>query len=172
MLDGRGDPNTSLQFRESMMALLALSYGLKFTIKKEKRIDYPVMPLEGLWWADDMAWFTMDRRADWRWTLMVLQPQPVTKTWVERIRADTLKKGKAPLASKVRFEPYREGRSVQILYRGPYANEGPTIERLHEYARERGWVPNGHHHEIYLGDPRRAAPEKLRTVLRQPVRPD
>ncbi len=171
MIDGHGDPNTSLLFQESMQALYALAFGLKFTLKKEKAVDYPVMPLEGLWWSEGVEWFDMKERRDWRWTLMILQPSVVTKVWVERIRAMTLEKGKAPAAARVRFEPFREGRSVQILHIGPYGAEGPTIARIHEYMNSRGWVPNGHHHEIYLGDPRRSAPEKLRTVLRQPARP-
>jgi hypothetical protein len=101
---------------------------------------------------------------------MILQPSVVTKTWVERIRALTLEKGKAPAAARVRFEPFREGRSVQIMHIGPYSAEGPTIARLHDFMRAHGWIPNGRHHEIYLGDPRRSAPEKLRTVVRQPIR--
>jgi hypothetical protein len=169
MIDGRGDPNTSPLFQESIQALYALSYGLKFTLKKEKAVDYPVMPIEGLFSGEGVEWFKANRQ-DWRWTLMILQPGVVTKTWVERIRALTLEKGKAPAAARVRFEPYREGRSVQIMHIGPYSAEGPTIARLHDYMRDNGWIPNGRHHEIYLGDPRRSAPEKLRTVVRQPIR--
>jgi hypothetical protein len=169
MIDGRGDPNTSPLFQESIQALYALSYGLKFTLKKERAVDYPVMPIEGLFSGEGVEWFKANRQ-DWRWTLMILQPGVVTKTWVERIRALTLEKGKAPAAARVRFEPYREGRSVQIMHIGPYSAEGPTIARLHDYMRDNGWIPNGRHHEIYLGDPRRSAPEKLRTVVRQPIR--
>jgi hypothetical protein len=169
MIDGQGDPNTSPLFQESIQALYALSYGLKFTLKKEKAVDYPVMPIEGLFSGEGVEWFKANRQ-DWRWTLMILQPGVVTKTWVERIRALTLEKGKAPAAARVRFEPYREGRSVQIMHIGPYSAEAPTIARLHDYMRAQGWIPNGRHHEIYLGDPRRSAPEKLRTVVRQPIR--
>jgi len=169
MIDGRGDPNTSPLFQESIQALYALSFGLKFTLKKEKAVDYPVMPIEGLFSGEGVEWFKA-KRQDWRWTLMILQPGVVTKTWVERIRALTLEKGKAPAAARVRFEPFREGRSVQIMHIGPYSAEGPTIARLHDYMRDHGWIPNGRHHEIYLGDPRRSAPEKLRTVVRQPIR--
>ncbi|HSB89469.1 MAG TPA: GyrI-like domain-containing protein [Anaerolineales bacterium] len=169
MIDGQGDPNAAA-FHEAMQALYALSFGLKFTLKKEKAIDYPVMPMEGLWWTEGVEWFDMTRRQDWRWTLMILQPDVVTKTWCQRLRAETLEKGKAPAAVHARLEPFREGRCVQIMHLGPYATEGPTIARLHDAMRQKGWVPNGHHHEIYLGDPRRSAPEKLRTVLRQPVR--
>jgi hypothetical protein len=142
---------------------------LKFTLKKEKAVDYPVMPIEGLFSGEGVEWFKANRQ-DWHWTLMILQPGVVTKTWVERIRALTLEKGKAPAAARVRFEPFREGRSVQIMHIGPYSAEGPTIARLHDYMRDHGWIPNGRHHEIYLGDPRRSAPEKLRTVVRQPIR--
>ena len=169
MIDGRGDPNVSPLFQESIQALYALSFGLKFTLKKEKAVDYPVMPIEGLFSGEGVEWFKA-KRQDWRWTLMILQPGVVTKTWVERIRALTLEKGKAPAAARVRFEPFREGRSVQIMHVGPYSAEGPTIARLHDYMRDHGWIPNGRHHEIYLGDPRRSAPEKLRTVVRQPIR--
>jgi len=169
MIDGRGDPNTSPLFQESIQALYALSFGLKFTLKKEKAVDYPVMPIEGLFSGEGVEWFKAKRQS-WRWTLMILQPSVVTKTWVERIRALTLEKGKAPAAARVRFEPFREGRSVQIMHIGPYSAEGPTIARLHDFMRAHGWIPNGRHHEIYLGDPRRSAPEKLRTVVRQPIR--
>ena len=169
MIDGRGDPNISPLFQESIQALYALSFGLKFTLKKEKAVDYPVMPIEGLFSGEGVEWFKA-KRQDWRWTLMILQPSVVTRTWVERIRALTLEKGKAPAAARVRFEPFREGRSVQIMHIGPYSAEAPTIARLHDFMRSHGWIANGRHHEIYLGDPRRSAPEKLRTVVRQPVR--
>jgi hypothetical protein len=169
MIDGEGDPNTSQTFRDAAQALYAVAYTLKFMIKKEKSIDYPVMPLDGLWWMDDMTQFTMENKGAWKWTLMILQPSVVTKTLVAKaVKQATEKKGLAALA-KVRLEPYTEGLCVQIMYLGPYADEGPTIQRLHAVAKERGCELRGKHHEIYLGDPHKSKPDKLRTVIRQPI---
>jgi len=171
MVDGEGDPNNSQDFQDAVEALYSLSYTLKFAIKMGKSaVDYGVPPLEGLWWADDMSSFTSGRKDDWKWTLMIMQPEFVTGELVdaaiEKVRA---KKNPAAL-SKVRFVPFAEGPAAQILHVGPYSEEGPTIEKLHAFIRDCGNEPAGKHHEIYLGDPRRAAPEKLRTIIRQPMK--
>ena len=170
MIDGEGDPNTAESFRSAMEALYTVSYTLKFDLKKNHAVDYPVMPLEGLWWADDMELFSQQKKAEWKWTLMIMHPDVVSKklfkSAVEQVEA---KKG-LPALGGLRFERFREGKSAQILYLGPYADEGPTITRMHAFIRESGYVPEGKHHEIYLGDPRRSAPEKLKTVIRQPVK--
>ena len=170
MIDGQGDPNTAESFRLAMQALYTVSYTLKFDLKKNHGVDYPVMPLEGLWWADDMELFSQEKKGEWKWTLMIMHPDVVTKklfkSAVEQVAA---KKG-LPALGGLRLERLREGKSAQILYLGPYADEGPTIARMHAFIRESGYMPEGKHHEIYLGDPRRSAPEKLKTVIRQPVK--
>jgi hypothetical protein len=169
MIDGEGDPNNSQSFQEAVQALYTVAYTLKFMIKKEKSVDYPVMALDGLWWMDDMSQFTTENRDAWRWTLMILQPAVVTKSlFAKALKQAREKKGLAALA-KIRLEPYSEGLSVQIMHVGPYAEEAPTIQKLHAVARERGCELRGKHHEIYLGDPRKSKPEKLKTVLRQPI---
>jgi hypothetical protein len=170
MVDGQGDPNVSQEFQDAIEALYSLSYTLKFTIKKgESGVDYGVPPLEGLWWADDMSAFKSGRKDEWKWTLMIMQPEFVTPELVDAaIEKVRVKKNPAAL-SKVRFESFSEGAAAQILHVGPYSEEGPTIEKLHAFIRDVGHEPAGKHHEIYLGDPRRAAPEKLRTIIRQPM---
>jgi hypothetical protein len=169
MIDGEGDPNTSQSFQEAVKALYTLAYTLKFMIKKEKSVDYPVMALDGLWWMDDMSQFTAENKAAWKWTLMILQPSVVTKSIFTKAQRQAIEKKGFPALAKVRLEPYTEGLSVQIMYVGPYSDEGPTIQKLHAVARERGCELRGKHHEIYLGDPRKSKPEKLRTVIRQPI---
>ena len=170
MIDGEGDPNTAESFRLAMEALYTVAYTLKFDLKKNHGVDYPVMPLEGLWWAEDMELFSQEKKGEWKWTLMIMHPDVVTKklfkSAVEQVAA---KKG-LPALGGLRLERLREGTSAQILYLGPYAGEGPTIARMHAFIRESGYLPEGKHHEIYLGDPRRSAPEKLKTVIRQPAK--
>ena len=169
MIDGSGDPNESQEFQEAVQALYAAAYTLKFVIKKEKKIDYPVMALEGLWWADDMEVFMIGKKSDWKWTLMILQPKVVTKALFKKaVKAAIQKKGLAAL-EKLRLESMDEGLSVQIMHIGTYAEEGPTIQRLHAFARERYFELKGKHHEIYLSDPRKVSAEKRKTVIRQPV---
>jgi len=171
MIDGQGDPNTAESFRLAMQALYTVSYTLKFDLKKNHGVDYPVMPLEGLWWADDMDLFSQEKKGEWKWTLMIMHPDVVSKklfkSAVEQVAA---KKG-LPALGGLRLERLREGKSAQILYLGPYADEGPTIARMHAFIRESGYMPEGKHHEIYLSDPRRTAPERIRTVIRHPVKP-
>ncbi len=169
MIDGEGDPNASQQFRDAVECLYSLSYTLKFMIKKGKGgMDYGVMPLEGLWWADDWDDFVEGRRDRWKWTMMIMQPEFVTRALFKQACGEVQKKKNSPALSKVRLEAFREGKSAQIMYLGPYAAEGPTIRKIHAFVTEQGGCPSGKHHEIYLGDPHRTAPEKLKTVLRQP----
>jgi hypothetical protein len=173
MIDGTGNPNTSQDYRDALEALYGLSYTLKFGVKLgkygQKKYDYPVMALEGLWWMDDMRDFSIARKDEWKWTMMIMQPDVLTPDQVELARTDLIKKKNPVSAAKIRFESYHEGLSAQIMYFGPYADEGPTIQRLHEFIAESGHQLRGKHHEIYLGDPRRTAPEKLKTVIRQPM---
>lgn len=170
MVDGTGNPNTSPEYQQALEALYAVSYGLKFTLKKAGIADWSVMPLEGLWWAEDLDIFAAggDRTA-WQWTMMIAQPDLVTAEQVEQAVAEARKKKDMPALGCLRLEPYAEGLSAQILYLGAYAGEGPTIARMHAWIAEQGYAARGKHHEIYLGDPRRSAPEKLKTVIRQPV---
>jgi hypothetical protein len=170
MIDGKGNPNTSQAFQEAMQALYGMSYTLKFASKKELGIDYTVMALEGLWWADNMEAFTLGAKDTWYWTVMMLQPNHITSEFVEAARAELARKKDAPALPRLRYETFHEGLSAQIMYFGPYADEGPTIARMHAFIQDNGYTFNGKHHEIYIGDPRTAAPEKLKTVIRQPIR--
>jgi hypothetical protein len=168
-VEGEGDPNTSPAYEAAIETLYAASYTLKFLTKAAMGRDYVVPPLEGLWWADDMDDFAARRKDRWRWRMMIATPdfidKPVAMRAVEKARA----KGKALEA--VRFERLEEGRSVQALHVGPYDEEGPALEALHKrFLPDNGLTPAGLHHEIYLNDPRRTPAEKLRTLLRQPVR--
>ena len=169
MIDGSGDPNTSVAYREALEALYAMSYTLKFYSKITLSVDYVVMALEGLWWTGDMAEFSADDKDAWDWTSMIMQPDHITAAHVETAIGEVRQKKDPPALDRVRLESFREGLSVQIMYIGPYADEAPTIARLHQFAANGGYQLRGKHHEIYLGDPRRTAPEKLRTVIRQPV---
>jgi len=168
MVDGTGDPNGQL-FQEAVGSLYSVAYTLKFTFKKSQAIDYPVMALEGLWCADDVADFLSGKRENWQWTVMIVLPDIVAKKDVEQAVAAVKKKAKFPRFPEVRFEKFAEGRAAQVMHVGPYSAERPTIERLHRFAGEQGYKLRGKHHEIYLGDPRRSAPEKLRTIIRHPV---
>lgn len=169
MIDGAGDPNTSLAYKDAIEALYNLSYTLKFMIKKgEVGIDYGVMPLEGLWWVDDMSKFDQNKKEDWKWTAMIMQPEIVTKEMLA-IATEEVRKKKNPKAlSKIRFEAFKEGKVAQTLHIGPFSEEGPTIKKVHDFISENGYKLNGKHHEIYLSDIRRAAPEKWKTIIRQP----
>ena len=172
MIDGQGDPNTAQEYQEALEALYAVAYKIKFTSKKELGKDYVVPPLEGLWWAEDMDIFaTGGDRDAWQWTMMIMKPEWVTEELFEEARNHVGKVKAPPALSNIRLENYHEGLSVQIMHIGPFSEEGPTIHKLHhEYLPENKLLEAGKHHEIYLGDPRKVAPEKLKTVLRQPVR--
>lgn len=169
MIDGQGTPG-SPQHQEAIEALYAVSYTLKFMIKKGSiGIDYGVLPLEGLWWADDLSDFVKNNKDKWIWTMMIMQPELITKKMVQAAIAQ-VKDKKNPLAiDKLRFEPYIEGKSAQTLHIGPFSEEGPTVEKVHEFIYKAGNKLTGKHHEIYLTDIRRAAPENWKTIIRQPM---
>src|SRR3989304_7760881 len=171
MIYGMGDPNTSQEYKDAVEALFSLSYAIKFMIKKEKSIDYAVMPLEGLWWIDDMTRFSVENKNEWKWTSLIMQPEYVTKEIVNEALDETRKKKNLPALSKIRFEAFSEGPSAQIMHIGPFSAEGPTIEKIHNFIKKQGYKLSGKHHEIYLSDPRKSAPEKMKTVLRQPMSP-
>jgi len=171
MVDGYGNPNNSVMFNNAVEALYSVSYTLKFMIKKgEQHIDYGVMPLEGLWWTDNMKEFSMENKSEWKWTLMVLQPDFITHDLFEKAKEQAGKKKELPLLKELRLETMEEGPCAQILYVGPYDDEPPTIARLHDFIKENGYKLHGKHREIYLNDARRTAPERLKTIIRQPVR--
>ncbi|MBO0686120.1 MAG: GyrI-like domain-containing protein [Candidatus Dormibacteraeota bacterium] len=182
VVDGEGDPNTAPAFQAAIQSLYAISYGLKFASKHSGGPDWHVNPLEGLWWVegqgeaepppvadgDPAGW--MRERSGWRWRAMIRQPDQVTPAMVAQALDAARAKRPLEAAHLVRLERFHEGLSAQVMHIGPYAAEEHTIERLHAFIAEMGLVPAGRHHEIYLGDPRRSAPERLRTVIRQPVR--
>lgn len=169
-VDGVGDPNTSSAYREAVESLFSLSYTIKFAIKKGSAgIDYAGMPLQGLWWMDDMSQFSVTRKDEWKWTMMIMQPPVVTPPIVEACRSELARKKNLPALPKVEFAAFTEGKAAQILHFGPFTEEGPTIEKLHAFIHAQGLKLSGKHHEIYLSDIRRAAPAKWRTIIRQPV---
>jgi hypothetical protein len=170
MVDGEGDPNTAQSYRDALEVLYPLSYTLKFLVKKgPKAVDYGVMPLEGLWWADDMSTFSVEDKSKWKWTLMIMQPSYVKKAMVDTAIAE-VKRKKNPIAlSKVRFETFPEGKAAQIMHIGLFSEEGPTIEKVHNFIDECGRKRSGKHHEIYLSDIRKADPKKWKTIIRQPM---
>jgi hypothetical protein len=169
MVDGEGDPRTSIAYQQSVEVLYGLSFTSKFALKKEGT-DYAVAPLEGLWWSEDLTIFVRGEREDWKWTSLIMQPPMVTAQHIDRAIVELRRKKDPPALSRVRFERFDEGLCAQVMHVGPYSEEGPTIKRLHAFIAEQGCDRQGKHHEIYLGDPRKARPEKLRTIIRQPVR--
>lgn len=169
MVDGRGDPNTSAQYRLAIEALYIVAFTAKFAVKRAGGPDFGVMPLEGLWWVEGASAFDPEAKSRWSWTAMIMQPDPVTAAIAELACEKAAAEHPLPALERLRFEPFAEGLSAQVLHIGPYAAEGPTIAGLHRYIAEHGYEPTGKHHEIYLGDPRRSAPERLRTIIRQPV---
>jgi len=169
MVDGEGDPNTAQQYREAVEALFSVSYTIKFMVKKDAGVDYGVMPLEGLWWVDDMTKFSTERKDEWKWTSMIMQPKYVTAKHVNAAIEAVRKKKNLPALSKLRFESFHEGAAAQIMHIGPYSAEGPNIAKIHAFIHNSGHTLSGKHHEIYLNDARRTAPEKLKTILRQPM---
>lgn len=171
MIDGQGDPNASPAYAHAVEALFSVSYATRFKVKKmHGGCDYAVMPLEGLWWADDPAVFLAGEKSKWDWTMMILQPSfvpdRVIQTALDEVHA---RKGLAAV-KRLRLETFDEGHCAQLLHVGPFSEEGPAIARLHAYIESRGAL-RGKHHEIYLSDIRRAQPAKWKTILRQPMRP-
>ncbi len=170
IIDGEGAP-ASPHYVEAVSALFSLAYALKFMVKKGKGVDYSVMPLEGLWWMDDMSKFSADpeSKTKWKWTAMIMQPKYVCAEDFKAAVEQTKKKKALPALPRVRFETFKEGPSAQIMYVGPFADEGPTIQKIHAHIKASGHQLSGKHHEIYLNDPSKTAPEKLKTVIRQPM---
>lgn len=168
MIDGQGDPNTTPAYTEAVQALFSVSYAARFMLKRSAGIDYAVMPLEGLWWADDPAAFASNDRARWRWTMMILQPDFVEDLVLEAAMEQVRRKKGLAAMDRIRLEHLTEGRCAQVLHVGPFSEEGPTIARVHGFIAAHGRL-TGRHHEIYLSDIRRADPAKWRTIIRQPM---
>lgn len=170
-VDGIGDPNGS-DFSEAVQALYGVAYSIKFAYKKKKggACEYPVMPLEGLWDAKDFSVYEKNIRQDWKWTLLILQPDFVKAKDLSDAKKVLKSKRENPVIDKVELRKIREGLSCQTLHVGPYKNEMETVAFLHKQIEAKGLVFNGLHHEIYLSDPRRCAPEKMRTIIRYPVK--
>jgi hypothetical protein len=163
--------HTAPEYRAAVEALYSVAYAIKFAIKRgPDELDYKVMPLEGLWWVPDMSAFSVEDKSAWDWTAMIAQPERVTQAMVDEAVALAARKKPLPAAPKLRLQSFAEGLAAQVMYIGPYAAEGPAIERLHAFIAEHGYERSGRHHEIYLGDPRRTDPAKLKTVIRQPMR--
>lgn len=172
MIDGKGDPNRAPAYAQAVEALYAASYTLKFMSKKMLGRDYVVPPLEGLWWAEDYESFRTREKEKWSWTMMIMVPDFVDPEMAREAIAAAAKKKDLPAIGKLRVEELSEGRVAQTMHVGSYDSEGPILSFLHEeFLPANNLAESGRHHEIYLGDPRKTAPEKLKTVLRQPVRP-
>jgi hypothetical protein len=174
MIDGEIEPGqtpgTSREYQDTIGALYGASFTLKFMSKLRKKnpIDYPVMALEGLWWTESGE-FDFNKKEPWKWSMMIMQPQDITNEMFQEALTQVRKKRDSPALSKIRLEAFHEGLSMQIMHVGPYSEEPRTIAKMHDFARENSYTVRGKHHEIYLGDPRRAKPEKLRTILRHPI---
>lgn len=169
-IDGAGDPNTTPAYAAAVEALFSVAYAVKFLARKgDPPLDYKVLPLEGLWWLPGNAPYTLDRKDQLRWTMLIRQPDEVEAALVEAAREQVARKKALPALPALRLERLHEGPSAQILHRGPFDDEGPTVARLDAFMAERGYRMGGKHHEIYLTDHRRTAPAKQRTILRHPV---
>lgn len=170
MIDGQGDPNGAA-FADATQALYSAAYTLKFMLQKQTGVKYSVPAMSALWWADNMEDFLNAHRDHWKWTAMIMQPVAITPEQMSQAVADAGRKRDLPALSALRLERFAEGLAAQIMHIGPYSAEPPTIQRLHAFIHERGYTLRGKHHEVYLSDPRRTAPEKMKTVIRQPVAP-
>ncbi len=173
MVDGEGATGNAA-FQSAIETLFAVSYTAKFMIKKGRDIDYGVMPLEGLWWAEDMDDFVKGDKDKWKWTLMIMQPDIVTEADIGGAKEEALRKKKIVSVEHLRFETFEEGLSAHIMHKGPFSEEHATIVKMHSVIKDTGGEFDGKvqkHHEIYLNDFRKIAPANMKTILRQPFRP-
>lgn len=169
MIDGEGNPNTAPDYADAVSALYTVAYTLKFKIKKTRSIDYNLLASEGLWWMDDMNLFTTEVKDQWKWTMMIAQPDFITDEDVTMARTEAARKKVNPALARIRFEMFDEGLSAQIIHIGPYSAEKDDIDLLHQTITANGYKLRGMHHEIYFGDPRKSDPDKLKTIIRQPI---
>lgn len=174
MIDGMGSPGDSQEYQDALSVLYPVSFRIKF-LSKAKGKDYVVPPLEGLWWADNLEDFIKGNRNKWKWTMMIMQPDWITQDMVDEA-TEIVKEKKPELAGlipKLRLEKYKEGKVAQIMHIGPYSEEGPTVQKVHDFIKNEGGTFDGYankHHEIYLSDPRKANPTTMKTVIRQPYK--
>ena len=171
MIDGYGDPNTSREYKEAVEGLFPIAYGFRAAIKAATGDAYTVMPLEGLWWVPNMADFDPADKSNWSWTAMICLPDAATDAMMADVIPAVTDKKNLAAGPNVRVERFTEGVSAQILHIGPYADEAPTINTLHEFIDSNGYTRRAKHHEIYLSNPSRADPVKMRTIIRQPIAP-
>jgi len=170
-IEGEGDPNSNIGFQRAVEALYTLSYTLKFSLKKaDVTKDFKVGPLEGLWWNTKDGGLIQGKKEDWGWKAMILQPEVVDDSMMEAARQAAMKKKENPSLKLVGLEEFEEGRSAQIMHIGPWSAETENIMKVKVFIEAKGGAPNGKHHEIYMSDPRRVAPNKLKTVIRQPFK--
>jgi hypothetical protein len=172
MIDGIGSPGEAQEYLDALAVLYPVAFKIKF-LSKAKSKDYVVPPLEGLWWADDMKDFIEGNRDKWKWTMMIMQPDWITNEMFKKAIEQTQQKKPelSKLLPKLRLEKYKEGKVAQIMHVGPYSEEGPTVQKVHDFIQNEGGTFDGHkqkHHEIYLSDPRKANPATMKTVIRQP----
>ncbi|MBI9097978.1 MAG: GyrI-like domain-containing protein [Spirochaetaceae bacterium] len=165
---GKGDPNRSIEFENAMGVLYGMAYTLKFSLKEEGK-DFVVAPLEGQWWAEDMKDFTEDNKDNWFWKVMIALPDYITEKEFKEAKAKLQIKKNPPMLERAELETLEDGLSVQVLYLGPYAQEAATISAMHHFAEEQGYRLRGKHREVYMSNPQRTAPEKLRTIIRHPL---
>lgn len=170
MIDGEGDPNISCKYATAVEALFSVSYTAKFMVKKSGQgIDYAVMPLEGLWWSDDMSSFINNDRSKWKWTMMIMQPDFVEESVIREAITEVKRRKGLPAIDALRLEVFTEGLCAQTLHVGPFSEEGSTIQRVHDFIDTRSAL-TGKHHEVYLSDIRRADPSRWKTIIRQPMK--
>ncbi len=172
MIDGRGYPGESQEFQDKIAVIYGLAYTIKFMFKLDKAhpFDFVVPPFSGLWWAKDhQAFIDKDRKNEWQWTIMILMPDQVTNGSFTEAKGKLKEKKNQPFLQEAYLQIYTEGKSAQIMHIGPYSDEGPNIKKLHDFFQQQGYTFNGKHHEIYLSDPRRCQPEKMKTIIRQPI---
>ena len=170
IIEGKGDPNTSQEYKDAIITLYPMAYKIKFICKKELNKDYTVMPLEGLWWCKNMKDFSVTNKTDWFWKAIIMQPDFITEKIFKQALDEVKKKKNPPSIDKITLEIIEEKQAAQIMHLGPYSEEGSDIAKLHAFIKEKGYKFNGaiqKHHEIYLVDPRKTAPEKLKTIIRQ-----
>ncbi len=170
IINGQGDPNNSEEFQNAAGALYSVLYTMKFSRKKAGELpDFSVGALEGLWWATKGEPFVMGNKADWLWTLMIWVPDIIDKNEFDKYVEIVKVKKPNPALDKLRLENFEEGKAVQIMHLGPYATEKEDVDLMHDFIEKQGYKPHGKHHEIYLSDPRRGDPAKIKTIVRHPI---
>ncbi|HOX37330.1 MAG TPA: GyrI-like domain-containing protein [Candidatus Brocadiia bacterium] len=171
-IDGAGDPNDSQAFQDAFACLFGLAYTIKFMKKPkpEGAFDFVVPPPEGVFWTEEDGSIRIKDKAAWKWTLMIMQPDFVTKELVSEAKIQLTEKKDPPGLATLRYERDPGGKAVTMTHLGPYCEEGRTIEKMRALAESEGYVLCGKHREIYMNDPRRVKPEKIKAVLRHPVK--